>query len=286
MIKKNRAECWLFIGSLILFGGMRTYAMEIGGFDVEIGTGENVSYPEGWWDMASSGSTEEHISENDPDEFIAEGAFEGAASGAPEVTENGSEEDFMTEQNVRQETSDQQDDLEQQTETGAFVRESVTKETDEVTEVPAMSEPTITSSPARMPSPTENLLPSPTATAHPANTITPTPEAEKRRHFPAAGLSEGAFPVSALMRILSGSPQIKLKTLYWKKAIHTSEIPRLFVQTEGGFHILSIRVNGLECSYHWEEDRIILEQDISNTENVIEVIALCQEGEKIRVWTE
>lgn len=281
MNKKNRVRFWLLTGFLILFGGMTTYAMEIGGFDVEIGAGESAAYPDGWWDTPSCGDTEE----NAPDSLISGEAFAEASFDALEELESGSEADFTAEQGVKQEILKQQETLEQQAGPDSAVQEPAIQNR-EADEAMAVTESENTPAPSLMPSSTENLFPGPAIAAHPANTITPVPEAEKGVPLSEAGLSEGVFPVSALQRILAGSTKIKLETMYWKDTINAMACPQLLVQTEGGFHILSFRVNGLECLYHWEKDRIILEQEPGNTGNVIELIALCEKDTKIRVWTE
>ena len=206
MNKKNRVRFWLLTGFLILFGGMTTYAMEIGGFDVEIGAGESAAYPDGWWDTPSCGDTEE----NAPDSLISGEAFAEASFDALEELESGSEADFTAEQGVKQEILKQQETLEQQAGPDSAVQEPAIQNR-EADEAMAVTESENTPAPSLMPSSTKNLFPGPAIAAHPANTITPVPEAEKGVPLSEAGLSEGVFPVSALQRILAGSTKDKIR---------------------------------------------------------------------------
>ena len=65
--KKNRGalkRCFLGAGIFSLFFTCRTAAMEIGGFDVEIGVGENTDYPPGWNEIP--GNSEAVLPEETP----------------------------------------------------------------------------------------------------------------------------------------------------------------------------------------------------------------------------
>lgn len=56
----------------------------------------------------------------------------------------------------------------------------------------------------------------------------------------------------------------------------TSEetVPEIEVVSKGALSILSFRLNGKECPWHWEENRIVAERKPENEENKIELTAV------------
>ena len=83
MGKKNKAK-WIgsgiFTGICLCF--TQAKSMELGGFDVEMGTGEGQEYPSDWWEEAGTGGeseteTEQEYWEEAPQENQAEDILTG-----------------------------------------------------------------------------------------------------------------------------------------------------------------------------------------------------------------
>ena len=78
MGKKNKAK-WIGSG---IFAGIclcftQAKSMELGGFDVEMGTGEGQEYPSDWWEESGTGVEEETGSEQEYGEEMPEQEHSG-----------------------------------------------------------------------------------------------------------------------------------------------------------------------------------------------------------------
>ncbi|MDO4272642.1 MAG: hypothetical protein Q4D16_03160 [Eubacteriales bacterium] len=57
-----------------------------------------------------------------------------------------------------------------------------------------------------------------------------------------------------------------------------NKLPEVQVKAQGAVQILSIHYNGRECSWHWEDDTIVLEEVAGEKENSIEILAVTEKG--------
>ena len=59
--------------------------------------------------------------------------------------------------------------------------------------------------------------------------------------------------------------------------------PQIQIISQGSVQILSVRLNGIECLWHWEENCIIPDTVISDNTNKIELLVISQGGKLIKM---
>lgn len=70
---------------------------------------------------------------------------------------------------------------------------------------------------------------------------------------------------------------------YQKEKTAACARPGFFITGTGRMQILSVRINGAECLWHWEDYALILDGKVCKESNCIEMVALYEEGEAIQV---
>lgn len=270
---------------LVVFSGITVHAMEFGGFDVTVGAGENFEYPEGWWEEPQEEPQEELQGEpqEQPQEKPKEEPWEETgwnedtfgddmegSWGEAETDSSGSVPDsfwYEAENGADQNDGSGAENISggnDETENG-FPGEG--SPTPAVTKAPSLKAPSLTPDPGRV-------------------TVTPEPEITRKPLLTEYRLPEEKLPRSTIERILAGNRRKKLQAGYWKEKTGSAGKAEIHLETEGGFHILSLRMNGKECAYHWEGNTIVLEQEEKKKDKIIEMIALYEAGCEIQVWTE
>lgn len=230
--------------------------MEMGGFEVEIGVGEQQGIPE---DFDNMEATEEiPMAESQQEELPSEEVFaeEPPAEEVPAeeipIEEVTTEETFMeeapTEQGIRDETPAQDTSVEEQI---------LGEMQDPV--------PTITLSPAETPVPT--VTPSPTETPMPTSSVLP-----EFTLTPAPGVT----PQTAVTPAPIPSP-----VLLHKIFVENDVVPSVKVQCRGAVQIFSFRVNEKECDWRWKEDMLLALTEPKQGENKLELLLVSPCGEKI-----
>lgn len=250
MKKKNKVK---WIGSGIFTGIClcltQVKSMELGGFDVEMGTGEGQEYPSDWWEEPeTNGEGETEVgSETEPEQEDWEEPPQGNQAEDILTGEEGLGEIPVENPSVGTEENHQP------------APEQVppvqpTLEEGSVTEIPT---PTMT--PAVTETPTPSVLPS--------SSHTPTPM--QTPGFPSTFNQEasGPFPIfqdfSVFFHHLS-IPQNQRK-------------PYVEIQSEGQVGIISVRHNHQECFWWREGNRLFLEIEPAEGENKIEILVITED---------
>ncbi len=69
---------------------------------------------------------------------------------------------------------------------------------------------------------------------------------------------------------------------YQKENTKACKNPGFLITGKGGIQILSVRINGAECLWHWKEKSLVLDASAEKESNCIEILALYEAGEEIR----
>ena len=62
-----------------------------------------------------------------------------------------------------------------------------------------------------------------------------------------------------------------------------SHIPQIQILSQGSVQILSVCLNGTECPWHWEEDKVVSDTEADGDQNKIELLAVSQGGKLIKM---
>lgn len=248
----NKKYCIFAIILLLLSGKISVMSaeLELGGFQVEMGTGENTDLPWDWEESAGNPEVQEEFRE-DTEPLEEEGGGEnsypiqeniennyGSENGTPvngtSVNADGSQETFWS---------------------GG--------ETQRMWEITPANTPAATPLPTLMPSPS----PLPLATAVPSP-ISPAPSAypdeinNRRKHSPGSWKSEEV-------------PQL----ICWKG--ETDRNPCFKIRGNREVQILYLKINGKDIRWKWQGDRIVPEQKSrqeSPAEKVVTELAVLDYG--------
>lgn len=250
MGKKNKAK-WIGSG---IFAGIclcftQAKSMELGGFDVEMGTGEGQEYPSDWWEESGTGVEEEMEvgSETEPEQEYWEEIPQ----------ENQTEDILMGEEGLGEipvENPSAGTEENHQPAPEQVLPVQPTLEEGSVTEIP-----TSTMTPAVTETPTPSALPSPSHTPTPMQTP----------GFPLTFNQEvsGPFPIFQGFSVFFHHlpvPQNQRK-------------PYVEIQSEGQVGIVSVRHNHQECFWWREGNRLCLETEPAEGENKIEILVITED---------
>lgn len=268
MKKKNKVK---WIGSGIFTGIClcltQAKSMELGGFDVEMGTGEGQEYPSDWWEETqTNGEGETEVgSETEPEQEYWEEPPEQDYSGdilmgegiteevSPENPPESSEENyqFVQEQGIYQENPSYSEGQPSSMTGGGT---EMVLEEGSATETPI---PTITQAVTETPIPSASPLPSPVPTP------TPTPG------FSSPFMQEASGPCSIL--------QDFSVFFYHLPVPQNQRKPYVEIQSEGQVGIVSVRHNHQECFWWREGNRLFLEMEPAEGENKIEILVITED---------
>ncbi len=247
MKKKNKVK---WIGSGIFTGIClcltQVKSMELGGFDVEMGTGEGQEYPSDWWEQPETNGEEETEPEQEYWEEPPQGnQAEDILTGEEGLGEIPVENPSYTEGQPEGMTENRTDTI---AEEEASIQPPL--EEGSVTEIPT---PTMT------PAVTET----PTPSASPSSSPIPTP------NFPLTFMQEapGPFPIFQGFSVFFHHlpiPQNQRK-------------PYVEIQSEGQVGIVSVRHNHQECFWWREGNRLFLEIEPAEGENKIEILVITED---------
>lgn len=248
MRKKNKAK-WIgggiFTGICLCFTQVKS--MELGGFDVEVGTGEGQEYPSDWREEAGTGAEEEMEvgSETEPEQEYWE-----------EIPQENQTEDILTGEGelgeIPVENSPAGTEENHQTAPEQVPPVQPTLEEGSVTEILT---PTMTLAVTKTPMPSASPSPSPIPT--------PTPE------FSSACIQEdsGPFPIFQDFSVF----------FHHLPVPQNQRMPYVEIQSEGQVGIVSVRHNYQECFWWREGNRLFWEMEPSEGENKIEILVITED---------
>lgn len=254
---------WIFMFILLMMPGKisaMSAEQELGGFQVEMGTGENTDLPWDWEESAGNPGVQEEPQEEiwedwedtDPQEE------EGNGDNSYPIQEN-IENNYGSENEAPVNGTSANDDRSQE----AFWSGG---ETQRIWEITPDNTPTATPLPTLMPSPP----PLPLATAVPS-TISPAPSAfpdeinNRRKHSPGSWKSEEV-------------PQL----ICWKG--ETDRNPCFKIRGNREVQILYLKINGKDTRWKWQGDRIVPEQKSrqeSQAKKVVTELAVLDYGNHV-----
>ena len=256
MKKKNKVK---WIGSGIFTGIClcltQAKSMELGGFDVEMGTGEGQDYPSDWWEepetdegAGTGAGVETETEQEDWEETPQENQEGDILTGEEGLGEVPVENPSYTEGQPEGMTENRTDTIAEEASIQPPLEES------SVTEIPT---PTMT--PAVTETPTSSALPSPSHTPTPMQTP----------GFPLTFNQEvsGPFPIFQGFSVFFHHlpvPQNQRK-------------PYVEIQSEGQVGIISVRHNHQECFWWREGNRLFWEMEPAEGENKIEILVITED---------
>ena len=130
----------------------------------------------------------------------------------------------------------------------------------------------------------------PTQAVTPVPTVTPTPTiTSSLTVMPEPAItSELTATQAPVLTFYKGHPEkasekTKLRIHYQKEETASCSRPGFWIMGTGGIQILSVRLNGRECSWHREGRELILDMPADRESNCIEMLALYETGEEIQV---
>lgn len=136
--------------------------------------------------------------------------------------------------------------------------------------------PTPTLSPTSSPTPEPTLLssptplPEPTLTPSPVPTMSPTPKLVDSLYVNKGGTYYNKYQVSA-------EKDIDLPEIFtYKEEIPKGAPAEIEIKMQGFLQILSLRLNGRECPWHWKKQKLVLDAEMDKDTNKIELIAFSE----------
>lgn len=237
--------------------------MEMGGFEVEIGVGEQQEIPEDFKFDEETPTEKPPTEEAPPEEVpVEEAPPEEVPTG--EVSSDGTqaqdtsvEEQLLGELQKPELTADPIPE-----ETPMSIPASAPAEIPLPTPTPV---PTLTPAPTPVPVPTLTPAPVPTLTSVPVPTATPQP----------AAAPEPAVPPKS---VVTPAPSPKIVHRIFAE---NDTVPSVKVQCRGAVQVFSFRVNKEECAWRWEGDMLRAVTEAAEGENRLELLLVSPCGEKI-----
>lgn len=246
MKKKNKVK-WIgsgiFTGICLCF--TQAKSMELGGFDVEMGTGEGQDYPSDWWEEPETNGKEETEveSETEPNQEDWE-----------ETPQQNQVEDILIGEGGSGEISVENPP--------ADTEENYQSVPEQVSPVqPSLEEGSV------MESPVSTMTPVVTETSTPS--VAPSPSPVQTPDFPLPFIEEVSvpFPIFQDFSVFFNHlpvPQNQRK-------------PYVEIQSEGQVGVISVRHNHQECYWWREGDRLFLEIEPAEGENKIEILVITED---------
>lgn len=270
MGKKNKAK-WIgsgiFTGICLCF--TQAKSMELGGFDVEMGTGEGQEYPSDWWEESGTGVEEETGSEQEYGEEMPEQEHSGdILTGEGIIEEVAPENLYSGMEENNQSVPEQENDSENQSHSESQSSNMEENRTDIITkgEIPVPSpleEHTVikTQTPTTIPDISETPMPS--------IALSPSLVPIQTSDFSSAFIQEdsGPFPIFQDFSVF----------FHHLPVPQNQRMPYVEIQSEGQVGIVSVRHNHQECRWWREGNRLFWEMESSEGENKIEILVITED---------
>lgn len=281
-ISLKREIIWMAAAAGLLLPGMAAAGMDMGGFDVSVGEGEG-EIPAGWEADPGESASQENDSEEmlwgtetienteqnwNPEDVNWNGNADAAGdfSGISQGIEENSSYSFGDDRWQKEvETLNPPESAKQAGSPNPAEAVSGAASGSETDAAPTpVQTPTSVPALTKAPDIPETLLF--TATPEPLPTVTPAPGLSfYRRHSD------------------EGSERTQLSVYYHKETAEACEKPQFLITGKGTIHILSVRINGAECPWHWKENLVVIDTAAGKATNCVELLALYEAGEEIRI---
>ena len=148
-----------------------------------------------------------------------------------------------------------------------------------------------TSTPMPTPQPTKN----PKSTKTPKPTQTPTPKPSQKKNKKKQNKAKKIENKSTDNSKELQNTDAQLDTVKYAHAKDepvtfqctqnpdNPHIPQIQILSQGSVQILSVCLNGTECPWHWEEDKVVSDTEADGDQNKIELLAVSQGGKLIKM---
>ncbi len=276
--RKGRIHKWMTIfaggvSGVVFFAAVSVMAMEFGGFDVEIGTGEYQG--DSFWEQGTS-APQNGNGQTYPDHM--------------------QEEPSPTEQNPEQNPEwNQGDSWMEETPSyngQVFPVPDYIQPLPPETEIPpesaipqgSLPAPLTAATPTAIPTPTVIPTPSvtptpsitPTLTVTPMPTVTPSPTLSPKPYSTSA--AEEAFRY--YRRNVKNRNKMEVKVTELKFPV-SAKVKRaeIRVRAKGWVQVLSLRVNNKEADWRWEKDVLVIEQEEITEDSEIKILIATEEND-------
>lgn len=299
----------------LMFWGMQTRAMELGGFDVSVGIGEGTDLPDGWMDDESG--NEESGNGNVSGESTGTEGSTGSAGNAESTGNAGSQESVgntgdagSTENTETKGNSEntgntenaatagrnpkEESDKNKEKNENAGSREAAgdLKEKNEFREdayyEEQKTEVSSSAASALSATPTPSVTPVPSMV--PMSSITPTPSAT-----PAPAVS-----IIQVTAVPEEKQWVQPEIFYWEDSWEGEQSTSWKIEAENSFHILSLQLNEKECAWSWNGDLLTIQEAFENNSdlkkrtsfkqskdfkqsNTVRILALCESAKEIQI---
>ena len=257
--------------------------MQMGGFDIDVGNGENSSWQwheEQQWNQSSWENTWENnrqTGDNTSETPAQNDQTQDNGYQYDSDTGNGTQDNIQQWNGVQQNNNVQSNNAwnnnsagNNQSQTGNNMQ--ATSQTDNESTVKMPENPAPTSTPVPTPKPTKH--PKPTKTSK--STQTPTPKLSKKKNKKKQN-KEDQGDTAEYTHVKDESVKF-----YCTQNTDSSHTPQIQIISQGSVQILSFRLNKTECPWHWEGDRIIPETEDKNVKE-IDVLVISQGGKLIKM---
>ena len=314
---------------LCLYLNATISAMQMGGFDIDVGNGENSSWQwqeEQWWNQSSwentwenswqtDSSTTENTTQNshvqDNEYQYNNGTGNGTQDNMQDSTQpwnnNPQQNNIGGNGNTQWDNNSQQNNNFQgnnsiqgdnsQWNSQYQIDNNTQNNTQNISQTdngltvkrPEEISPTSTSTPIPTPKPAKHQKPTKT----PKPTRIPTPKSVKKNKRTQNSTKKESKNAGDFKNSKNEDVQV-----YTGKYAHTknepvefqciqtpdnSHTPQIKIVSQGSVQILSVRFNGMECPWYWEEDKIILDIKKDAKINKIELLVISQGGRLIKM---
>lgn len=277
--------------TMVLIWAVRINAMEFGGFDVEVEVGEELVLPENWEDVEPEPGSDHAGVQMETEDNAERNTGSNIENNVKNNTEIDTGNDAKN--NVQSNTK-----TNTKTNTGNVMDE---KRNEILVENPAMQVGTAMLSMEGQDAP-DGIFSSPEkaykeASAVPAAlpamrsalpTEVPAVPVVGPTITPVTTLAAAPVTVSAvsptIIPIVTTEPVVvKTELFTWSDTWEGTDGRKWEVQADTSLHILSFRLNGIECSWSWEDDSFTLPDAEWEAKNSVEIIALCGKRKEIMI---
>lgn len=243
--------------------------MELGGFDVEVGTGEGQEYPSNWWEEAGTGVEEETGSEQEYEEEMPEQEHSGdILTGEGVIEEVAPENLYSGMEENNQSVPEQENDSENQSHSESQSSNMEENRTDIITkgQIPV---PSLLEENTVIKTQTPTTIPDVSETPTPSIALSPSLAPIQTSDFSSAFIQEasGPFPIFQDFSVF----------FHHLPVPQNQRMPYVEIQSEGQVGIVSVRHNHQECRWWREGNRLFWEMESSEGENTIEILVITED---------
>lgn len=272
--RKGRIHKWMTIfaggvSGVVFFAAVSVMAMEFGGFDVEIGTGEYQG--DSFWEQGTS-APQNGNGQTYPDHMQEEPS---PTEQNPEWNQGDFREDFWMEETPSYNgqvfpVPDYIQPLPSEQETlpaPAITQGSLPAPL-------AAATPTVVPTPTVIPTP--SVTPTPTLTVTSTPTVTPSPTSSPKPY----STSAAEEPFRYYRRNVKNRNKMEVKVTELKFPV-SAKVKRaeIRVRAKDWVQVLSLRVNNKDADWRWEKDVLVIEQEEIPEDSEIKILLATEEND-------